>query len=73
MNDQRGFGLIELLVAFTIVGFLWGGVKYLKQYGAESGSALNDALEAKQAAEQAKALVESRYQDIATSSADFSY
>ena len=56
-----GFGLIELLVALAIVALLWGGTKYFRQYGAESKQTLSGASEAKQQAEQAKALIEARY------------
>lgn len=61
MTRQRGFGLVELLAALAIVGLLWGGVKYFKQYRTETGNVLNDAAEAKRQAERAKALIESRY------------
>ena len=55
-----GFGLVELLVALAIVGLLWGGAKYFKQYQTETGKAMSGAAEAKRQAEAAKALVEDR-------------
>ena len=60
---KNGFGLVELLVALAIVALLWGGFKYFKHYGAESGQMLSGAEDAKRQAEQVKVLVESYQND----------
>jgi len=64
MTRQRGFGLIELLVALAIIGLLWGGFKYLRQYKTRSEQILTGASDAKRQAEQAKALIEARYASV---------
>lgn len=55
---KKGFGLLELLVALAIVGLLWGGVRYFKQYQTESENAVGGMFDAKRQAEQTKALIE---------------
>jgi len=60
-SNKTGFGLVELMVALAIVGLLWGGLKYFRQYATESKKSVGGAVEARQQTEAVKLMIEAHY------------